>query len=37
MRRTFASMMTEMCMNMMMCMRSFAARSDGHLLTAFQE
>ena len=34
MRRTFASMMTEMCMNMMMCMRSFAARSDGHLLTA---
>lgn len=26
MRRTFASMMTEMCMNMMMCMRSFAAR-----------
>ena len=35
MRRTFASMMTEMCMNMMMCMRSFAARSYGHLLTAF--
>ena len=28
MRRTFASMMTEMCMNMMMCMRSFAARSE---------
>ena len=36
MRYTFASMMTEMCMNMMMCMRSFAARSDGHLLTAFE-
>ena len=36
MRRTFASMMTEMCMNMLMRMRSLAARSDGHLLTAFQ-
>ena len=36
MRRMFAIMMTEMFMNMMMCMRSFAARSDGHLLTAFQ-
>ena len=36
MRRTFASMMTEMCMNMMMCMRSFAARFDSHLLTAFR-
>ena len=28
MRRTFASMMTEMCMYMMMFMRSFAARSE---------
>ena len=36
MRYTLASMMTEMCMNMMMCMRSFAARSDSHLLTAFE-
>ncbi len=36
MRYTFASMMTEMCMDMMMCMRSFAARSDSHLLTAFE-
>ena len=36
MRYTFASMMTEMCMNMMMCMRSCAARSDSHLLTAFE-
>lgn len=36
MRFVIASMMTEMCMSMMMFMRSFAARSDRHLLTAFE-